>query len=234
MAGDCRGFCEKTMKNQVLLAVSGVCVLLTSGAIEATGSASVAVVSIADVSEKYQRTGDLEGFFEAQRSQFHRVRDEQRQKIERMTKSLQEELRPGTAEFRERAKQIAMLDAELKWFMESEGQRLEEGLKASLRSIYDDIVVVVREVAEEKQVDVVVAADRLPDALPESPNQLRQQILLQKVLYWSPKVDLTPEVIQRLNARYQASGNKPGEAAAGGAGGTGAQPATPPKAANKP
>lgn len=219
------------MKNHVSLAVWVLFGWLSSGAVEAGGSANVAVVSIADVSEKYQRTGDLEGFFEGQRAQFHRTRDEQRQKIERMTKSLQEELKPGTAEFRERAKQIAMLDAELKWFVESEGQRLEEGLKASLRSIYDDITVVVREVAQDKQVDVVVAADRLPDALPDSPNQLRQQILLQKVLYWSPKVDLTAEVIQRLNARYQVSGNKPGEAAPGGAG---AAPPTPPKAGNKP
>lgn len=169
----------------------------------------VAVVNVAEVSEKYQKTTDLEAFFDAQRTQFQKARDEQKQKIERMTKALQEELKPGTPEFRERARQITMMDAELKWFVESEGQRLEEGLKSSLRGIYDDMLVVIREVAEAHKLDMVVASDRMPDALPESPNQLRQQILLQKVLYWTPRVDITAEVVQRVNQRYQANPQKP-------------------------
>jgi len=194
-----------------------------AGPQEAFAPTKVAVVSIADVSEKYQRTTDLEAYFDGLRQQFQKQRDAQKDKIERMTKALQEELKPGTPEFRERAKQTAMMDAELKWFVESEGQRLEEGLKASLRGIFDDIQAVVREVAEQRGIDVVVASDRLPPQPPESPNQLRQQILLQKVLYWSPKVDLTEEVIQRLNARYQSNPSKPPVEPAGNAPGASAE-----------
>ncbi len=179
--------------------------LFLTGPQDPIPATKAAVVNLADVSDKYQRTKDLEAYFDAQRTQFQKQRDEQKQKIERMTKSIQEELKPGTPEFRERAKQIAMMDAELKWSVEAEGQRLEEGLKGSLRSIYDDIVVVVREIAEERKLDLVVASDKLPDTLPDSPNQLRQQILLQKVLFWNPRIDLTGEVVQRLNSRYQSN-----------------------------
>ena len=206
--------------------------MMSAGQQDNFASARVAVVSIGEVSEKYQRTTELESFFDGQRSQFQKTRDEQKQKIERMTKSLQEELKSGTPEFRERAKQITMMEAELKWFVESEGQRLEEGLKSSLRSIYKDMLVVVREVADAKKLDLVVASDRMPESLPESPNQLRQQILLQKVVYWTPRVDITAEVIQRLNERHQSNpqrivGEPPAATAA-------PVKQEPPKAAKKP
>ena len=42
----------------------------------------------------------------------------------------------------------------------------------------------------------------------------RQEILLQKVVHWSPRVDLTAEVIQRLNAKYRARGSASPEGSA--------------------
>ncbi len=62
--------------------------------------------------------------------------------------------------------------------------------------------------AEEKGVDVVLAVDRLPDKSPNSPNAVRQQIMLQKVLYWNPRLDMTAEVVSRLNAQYKSAGGK--------------------------
>ncbi len=196
----------------------------------------LAVVNLAEVSEKYQRTIDLESQFETRRAKFNQDRDAMRDKAERLAKATREELKPGTDEFRERAKQVALLEAELKWFVEAEGQKLEEGLKASLRSIFEDVQAVVRELAEEKGFELVVAGDQLPEQPPDSPAQLRQQILFQKVLYWNPRVDITPEVISRLNARYQARGS---DASKGGTPPAGADPKAkrddrPPKPGSRP
>ena len=123
-----------------------------------------------------------------------------------MARSLQEELKPGTEAYNTRRKELAMLEAELQWFVESEGRNVELGLANSLRSIFSDIQEMVREVAESQGIDVVLAYDRVPDEIPDSPQQARQQILLQKVVYSSPRVDLTAEVIGRLNAKYKAQG----------------------------
>jgi Skp family chaperone for outer membrane proteins len=165
----------------------------------------VAVVNVAGVSEKYAKTADLEAQFDAVRRKLNQERDAMKEKIEKANRSLQEELKPGTDEFRARRKQIALMEAELQWFVESEGQKVEKSLAESLRSIYADIQVVVREIAQEKGVDIVLAADQLPAETPDSANQVRQHILLQKVLFWNPSVDLTDEVITRLNTRYKAS-----------------------------
>jgi len=175
--------------------------------LEDAAAPKVAVVNVAEISERYARTNDLEAHFETLRLKFNQERDAQRDRVERMKRSLQEELKPGTEEFRQRRKQLLMLEAEFQAFVETEGQKIEEGLKNSLRSIYEDIRGMVGEVAEQRGIDIVLAADRLPADSPENPTQLRQQILLQKVLYWNPRVDLTNEVVSRLNTRHKAQGS---------------------------
>lgn len=178
--------------------------LTTIGQQDRFGSTRVAVVDVPAVSERYLRTSDLEARFEQRRVKFNRERDALREKIERAGRSLQEEFKPGTGEYGERRKQLAMLEAELQWFMETEGEKIERHLASSLRSIYDDIQAIVGEVAKEQGIDVVLAADQMPEETPRATTQARQQIVLQKVVYWSPRVDLTDEVVTRLNTEYKA------------------------------
>lgn len=164
----------------------------------------VAIVNIPAISERYLRTRDLEAQFEERRTKLTQQRDAMQERILRTSRSLQEELKPGTNEFEERRKQLAMLEAELQWFIDTEGQKIEQGLAGSLRSIYGDIQTAVRVVAEERGVDLVLAADQIPNEPPQSTTQVRQQIVLQKVVYWSPRMDLTDDVVARLNADYAA------------------------------
>ena len=180
--------------------------------VPAWADTKVAVVNVATVSEKYAKTKDLESQFDALRKSLGQQREAMKEKIERAKAALQEELKPGTEEFLQRRKEIAMMEAELQWFVESEGQNVEKGLAKALRSIFDDIHVVVKELAEEQGIQVVVAADNVPAEAPDTPNQARQTILLHKVLYWRPEIDMTDAVLARLHQRY-----KPGSASGLGA-----------------
>ncbi|MFQ5589838.1 MAG: OmpH family outer membrane protein [Phycisphaerae bacterium] len=180
--------------------------LMPVGQSTATDSVRVAVVDLPAVSEAYKKTSDLEAKFEAIRQKLNQQRDALRDRVDLTKRSLQEELKPGTDAYRERRKQLALLEAELQFFMESESQRVEGDLARSLGHIFADIQETIRTVAKEKGIDLVVSADRMPDEPAESPTQVRQQILLQKVLYWSPQVDLTGEITARLNAKYKAEG----------------------------
>ncbi len=168
----------------------------------ASGAVKVAVINLPEVSERYHRTADLERHFEEIRKSLNEKRDAKNAKIEKMARSLQEELKPGTEAFDKRRKELAMLQAELQWFVEAEGKKVEQGLAEALRKIYKDIQAVVADVARDRGVDIVLASDTVPDETPSSPSQVRQHILLQKVVYWSPNVDITDEVVQRLNTRY--------------------------------
>jgi Skp family chaperone for outer membrane proteins len=193
--------------------MSMTAVLMTMGQQTAMGPAKVAVVNIPRVSENYDKTRDLEDQFEQKRVVLNQQRQELNGKIERTKQSLKVELKPGTPEFAARRKELAMLEAEMQWFVDSEGQKIEAGMGAALLGIYDDIQKVVYEIAQERGIDLVLAADQLPAEPPQSPNQVRQQIALQKVVFWSANVDLSNEVIVRLNEKYKAAGGKAGLAA---------------------
>ena len=201
-----------------LIAVWLVAAMATAGQQDMAGTIRVAVVNVPAASEQYLRTADLEAHFDSLRRQYNEQREALQSRLERMARSLQEELKPGTDEYRERTKQLTLLEAELKWFVETEGQKVERGLAMSLRNIFDDIQSAIREIAQEQRIDVVLAYDKAPEETPESATQVRQYILLQKVLFWSPRVDLTDDVIARLNAKYKARSSdapktpaKPGE-----------------------
>lgn len=178
--------------------------VLSMGQQDSVRPANVAVVDVPAVSARYRRTADLENEFEKRRLKLNEQRDALREKIDRDNRSLQEQFKPGTSDFEQRSKELALSRAELEWFMDTEGQRIEADLAKSLRSIYRDIHTMVGQVAQEHGFDVVLAVDRLPDEIPKSTSQARQQIVLQKVVYWTPQVDLTEEVIARLNTKYAA------------------------------
>lgn len=181
--------------------------LMTLGPSGTTGSPNVAVVNVAVVSEKYVRTAELEQRFEEMRNRFREERDALQQRMELAARSLQEELKPGTDAYDARRRELAMLEAELKFFVESKGREIEAGLANSLRLIYSDIQAGVREIAELRGIEVVLAGDEISENGPDSPNQARQQILLQKVVYWNPRVDLTADVIALMNAKRAGSSN---------------------------
>lgn len=186
-----------------------IAILVTVGQATPAGGANrldqptrTAVVDVPAVSAGYLKTKDLEVQLERRNTALLQERTALHNKIERTGRSLQEELRPGTSEFEQRRKQLALYEAEMEWFVDSTGRMLEREVAGTLRSIYEDIHAVVRTIAKEKGIDVVVAADRLPPEPAQGSIQARQQIVMQKVLYWSPRVDLTEEVIARLNASY--------------------------------
>lgn len=188
-----------------LISVWLATVAMTFGQSDAMGSTRVAVVDVPAVSERYEGTADLEAQFEQRRTEYNSRREELRDKINRTGRALQEQLKPGTPEFEQRRKQLVMLEAEFDWFTETQGQKIEQGLAQSLHQIYLAIQAAVGEVAEERGIDVVLAADRLPLDGARSTAQARQQIVLQKVVFWSPRVDLTEAVTTRLNERFRAA-----------------------------
>ncbi len=206
-----------------LIALYAIAAFVAPAPSSPVASPKLAVVNVPVVSERYAKTGDLEAQFEALRRRLNQEREAMRERIDRAQRALQEEIKPGTEEFERRRKEIALLEAELQWFVESEGQKVERGLASSLRSIFDDIQGVVREIAVEQAIDIVLAADQLPKETPDSPTQVRQHIMFQKVLHWSGGVDITDEVVARLNARYKAGGGL------GPTPGTGGQPPPPGK-----
>ena len=63
-------------------------------------------------------------------------------------------------------------------------------------------------VAQERGFDVVMTTETLDSDVPDA-NALKQQIRLRHVIYANPGVDLTQDVLGRLNRNYADQGKKP-------------------------
>ncbi|MGB0717552.1 MAG: OmpH family outer membrane protein [Phycisphaerae bacterium] len=172
--------------------------------------ANVAVINVADASEKYARTRDLEAEFEQRRIRLREEGDQFREQIEQKRRILAEQLKPGTDAFNTTREELAVLEARAQFFVESQTRMMDEALARSLRSIYLDIQATVSIIAQEQGIEVVLAIDALPGDEASTPTTAKQQILLQKVVYWNPRRDITETVISRLNANYAIQKQQPG------------------------
>lgn len=187
--------------NVTLMGLAALCAVFGQTGTQTT---RVAVINVPKVSEQYARTADLEADFDERRRVFQERRTAARDKIDRHRRSLREDFKPGTPEFEQRRKELWLLEANAKYYEESESENLEKGLAQALHTIYTDIQRTVEVVAKDRGIDVVLACDEFGKDPAVSANAVRQQIMLQKVIYWNPQVDITAEVVTRLNIAYAA------------------------------
>jgi len=87
--------------------------------------------------------------------------------------------------------------------------QLEGQQKQQMKSLFDKIVAVTTEVAQQKGFDLVIADQRpdLPENLAQvSVDQLRATLNGRNVMFVGPKADITNDVIAAMDAKYKASG----------------------------
>ncbi len=187
--------------------LSLICMLTAvAAAPEQSASINIAVINVANASEQYKKTTQLEQQFDQMRTAFNEARLAKEEEIKRLNQALETQFKPGSADYKARQRELFVLQAEYETFMKDEGEKLQTSVTKSLRTIYDDITQMVGKVAKERNLDLVLPIEPMPEALPEDPQQLRQQIMFQKVIYASDRIDVTAEVVSRLNQEFEKQG----------------------------
>lgn len=179
-----------------------VCVALAAG--EARGQTNIAVLDVARVFEQYELTRDLETRFESQRRAAADEADQRRDRVEQMRRALTA-FDPDSDDYARREAELTRAEVEFQVWSTQTEKTLKAAHKRWLLRIYDNTRAEVAKLANERKIDLVVTYDLLTEDAPDS-TSLRQQILLQKVIFHSDRIDLTDEVLSRLNAAYKASG----------------------------
>ena len=165
---------------------------------------NTAVVDVARVFEEYQMTRDLEAKFDERRRALAEEAERRHNNIEQMRRGLAA-FDPSSKDFARREKDLLQEEVAFQVWSRYEEKKLKDNHKAWLLQIYRSTQTVVAEVAQERSIDLVLTYDRLAEDAPDSVT-LRQQILLQKVIYHSDRVDITNEVLDRLNKAYREQG----------------------------
>ncbi len=201
--------------------------IITIAAVGTAASAAhaettVAVIDVARVFEEYEMTRDLEAKFDERRRAANDEANNRRNSIEQMRRSLAA-FDPVSEDFARREQDLLRAEVDFEvWSTHTERQLKAEHKKWLLR-IYRNAQKVVGDLAKERQVGLVLTYDRLAEDAADS-IVLRQQILLQKVIYHDEETDITAEVLNRLNQSYRAGGGAqsldraPGVPSSGGQG----------------
>lgn len=180
--------------------------VLAFGAVgRALAAGEFGILNVEAVFARYERTAALESAFERRTGEIKERATARARELEANRLTLQQAYQPGTPEHRAKQNEITKAEIEFRIMRGVEDEQLKNDHRDSLRSIYEDVRAAVAEVAKEKNLDVVLTYDKLTEEAPDS-TTLRQQILMEKVIYWKPELDMTEMVITRLNDRFRRSG----------------------------
>ena len=116
------------------------------------------------------------------------------------------EVNPGSDLYKEKNQQLLQKAIEFDVWAKLTEQSLQRTEKELLRNLYDKIKDATKEVAEGKQIDLVMS-ERQPDLSGNkidamTPDQVRAAIATTDVLYRNAKADITGDVVLLLNKKF--------------------------------
>jgi len=162
-----------------------------------TPSSKIGVVSILKVFRDCKRSDAHRTEFNAEQSKIIAALKTLSKEIEKQEAGLKA-LRPESSDYLAQRKELidnqARLEAEQKFYKE---QGILKQYKWS-KELYQDILRITSELAEQKGLDLVLRKDEI-DLLALSVNEISETVRTHKVLYSGGCVDISDEVMARLD-----------------------------------
>lgn len=169
----------------------------------ATTVTKVAVVNLDKVFDQYQRKQDLSADIDAKRREYQSQIEQQRDAIE-AEQALLENLKPDSDEYQTRSQALRKQAIEISVFAEYSSNEIERELRRLTQNIYEELLEVVKIVADNENIDLVIYADEIQFDPQDDRMKLLAKIHQRKVLYASDNVDITDKVLEAANRRYKA------------------------------
>lgn len=159
----------------------------------------IGVVNIMQVFEECKRNEEYVRQLEEERQDIIARLDTLQKEIESTRSGLQT-LKQGSIERMERVKQLMEKEAKLEAQKEFYKQKLELKNRQQTEKLYKEVLGVVDEVAKQKELKLVLEDSSV--SLPAvSSNELMLSIRTNKVLYSDGCVNITEDVIEKLNVQ---------------------------------
>jgi Skp family chaperone for outer membrane proteins len=183
------------MANVVLLAT------LPSEAQVAGGQSSVAVCNVVKVFSEYNRAKAMQKELEAQRKAME-TQNLRRKKAFKSMETALKGINPGTPKHAEELNKLRRAAIEHKVWIEMEQAQILSKHALLMRDMYDSLRKTVAAIAKARRVTLVLQMDGA-SLTGRNSQEMMTQISGRKVLYAGSQIDITAELIQKLNASYK-------------------------------
>jgi len=192
-----------------VLALALVAVAVCLGRVTADESPAApayptAVCSLGKVFQQYARTQDMMARIKDMTARLEQQKKEREGRITQGHADLQE-LQPGSQAEADLRASLEKKVIETRIWMEVEEARIDRLRRTLTASMYGEMAAVIKQIADERGIQIVVNSVpiNLTGANPG------EQLMLPYVLHHSDAVDISAEVVRRLNEKYKSQNSAP-------------------------
>ena len=167
----------------------------------------IAVANPVKILNELQETKDINKAMEAEQATFKQQVADREQKLKDL-QAQRDQLKTDSPQWGDTNKQLVEQRSEAQAWAQQSQIELARKFRDQARRMHDKIVATTTDLAKSKGIDVVLA-DQQPD-VPDSqmeqmnPQQVMNLLFGNNILYHSDALDLTQEVIAKLDAAYKA------------------------------
>lgn len=161
----------------------------------------IAVVNVAKVLRECQENLEREKRTTQRRQQVKASMDQLAAEADALGKELEQALEPGTKQYTDTLQQYFDKRALYEAYGKGQEKAVEVESKAWLEDIYQRLLKQVGSVARKKEITLVFNLDQMPIEGRELA-ELYNMVLARAVLYNTPSMDITAEVLEAMDAEY--------------------------------
>lgn len=169
----------------------------------APSNGRIAVIDFHRIFDETRQIGDLNQQIKTKESEFRAEADQRKKVIETKQKELVA-FTPGTPDYESRRKDLVRLNIESNVWLQTTQAEIDSMKFDWTQLIYEKAVDVARQVAAERGYDAVLQYKEY-DPMMVDPNVQAMRRLIQdrEVIYHRPEIDITNDVIKRMDQQYR-------------------------------
>ncbi len=194
----------------VLAAVAGVSfwgAKVTVGQAGATWQpARVATVDLTRIFDGFQQIKDLNEVLQQRGDAIVKDGQDKEKSLTNRQKEL-EAFKPDSPDFQKRYQNLMKEVIDFRAWQQFMREQVENEHRVWLKKTYQQMIEAVGQIAGERGIDVVLYSGA-PQIEGDSVQAMRDKILQRKVIWRAAQVDITDQVLQRLNRDYDKQGGK--------------------------
>jgi len=131
--------------------------------------------------------------------------DEKAKAIKQMESELDDHLK-GSEKYRQLLEKLSQDTQEYRAYIEWCTRKIDIDRGRDIKRIYKKIKDTAKQMAEENHYSVVFVDDSIAEIRPGNQDETARQIAGRRIVFASGEVDITEQMIQRMNSDYKASG----------------------------
>lgn len=198
---------KETMRKQFVAGAFAACLMLVLSAGVSHAQTKVALANPAKILTELAETKEFNAGMKSEGDAIQQQLTARDTKLKDL-QAQKESLKTGTPQWDELNKQLVAQKNERDNWLQNTQMEMGRKLREQAKRIHDKIYAAIAEVAKAKGYDLVVSEQK-PEATDQqleqlNPQQYMQYLFAGNILYKNDAIDITQEVIAKLDAAYKA------------------------------